>query len=313
MQTQEILRLVVAGHTDEEIAAPALNPFMRPVVRGKLAPPPSAADPAVAAATAGACLGFDMAAATVAAGEGAIAANKDTAYATAGMLGEAGPAPNTLSVAVPILLRSSPLRRRACMAVAVQASATVRLCFRRREPCGCCTGRACRARLPHPAICSLGTCMHRCTHGRCCVNTPPQVMPCSRFCESNRHRQRSSGDRIDGCSGSRQHGETVDQVRAFRLCSCGPSLLLALSASPKAASNRPDSRPQRPHERCRVHVSHKSLWNYHEWSPANHCPSCCSEASACELPCWRFQLRSSHQRMELSRQCVAQLCVLTLV
>ena len=52
MQMQEILRLVMIGHTAEEIAAPALNPFMRPIVYGKLATTPSP-DPAAAAAAFG--------------------------------------------------------------------------------------------------------------------------------------------------------------------------------------------------------------------------------------------------------------------
>jgi len=90
LHTQEILRLVVAGHTAEQSAAPALNPFMRPVVNGKLAPPRSAAVSLVAAASAGARLGTDRAAATAAAGNGAFAANKGSAEAAAGTLGAAG-------------------------------------------------------------------------------------------------------------------------------------------------------------------------------------------------------------------------------
>ena len=76
---QEILRLVVAGHTTEQIAAPALNPFMRQIVRGKLAPPPSctAADegPGVNAAAFG-----GTGAATAAAGDDGAATNKDAAH-----------------------------------------------------------------------------------------------------------------------------------------------------------------------------------------------------------------------------------------
>ncbi len=88
LQTQEILRLVVTGHTAEQIAAPALNPFMRPVVNGKLAPPRSAAVPAVIA---DARLSVNMAA-TAAAGDGTVAANKSSADAATGTLGAAGPA-----------------------------------------------------------------------------------------------------------------------------------------------------------------------------------------------------------------------------
>ena len=88
LHMQEILRLVVAGHTAEQIAAPAFNPFMRPVVNGKLAPPPSAAVPAVVA---DAHLSVDTAAAMASAGGGTVAANKGSAdAATTGTLGAAG-------------------------------------------------------------------------------------------------------------------------------------------------------------------------------------------------------------------------------
>ena len=46
-QMQEVLRLVADGHAAEEVAAPALNPFLRHLVRGKLAPPASLTTPAV--------------------------------------------------------------------------------------------------------------------------------------------------------------------------------------------------------------------------------------------------------------------------
>ena len=44
-QMNEILRLVAEGHTAEEIADPALNPFLRPLVRGKLAPSAAVSTP----------------------------------------------------------------------------------------------------------------------------------------------------------------------------------------------------------------------------------------------------------------------------
>ena len=91
LQSQEILRLVLAGHTAEEIAAPALNPYMRPVIDSKLAPPPSAAMPAGVTAAAGARVSADSAAAVAAAGDGT-AANTGPADAAIGILAAAGPA-----------------------------------------------------------------------------------------------------------------------------------------------------------------------------------------------------------------------------
>ena len=97
MQLQEILRLVADGLTAQQIASPALNPFLRPIVRGKLAPSPyCTADAGIEPAGLGvAAAAGSMGAESVAAVDEGAAIDKNAAHAATAKPRAAGMTINT--------------------------------------------------------------------------------------------------------------------------------------------------------------------------------------------------------------------------